>query len=274
MGPRLATGLAMVAFAANSVLCRMALGDARIDAVTFTTVRLASGALMLALLVGFRPGRLRGTWTGAAALALYAFPFSLAYVDLSTGTGALLLFGMVQATMLLAAWRRGERLRGVQAAGLGTAFAGLVVLVFPGLEAPSPPAAGLMAIAGIGWGIYSLRGRSQADALGHTAGNFLRTVPVAILATVLWRDPSPTTSGLLLAVASGALASGIGYAIWYRAVPDLTRTQASAVQLSVPALAALAGILLLGEPWSARLGIAAVLVLGGLAAVLLRPKAP
>jgi len=269
VGPIVATVLAMVAFAANSVLCRMALGSGSIDAASFTAIRMLSGAIALAVLVALRRGaRLRGTWSGAVALLLYALPFSFAYLDLATGTGALLLFGCVQGTMVLVALRRGERLRARQWAGLFVAFAGLVILVFPGLDAPSPLGAGLMASAGIAWGVYSLLGRGQTDPLGHTAGNFLRAAPLAGLAPVAARGLDLSTNGVILAVASGALASGVGYAIWYRALQGLTRTQGSVVQLSVPVIAAVAGILLLGEAWDRRLWMSGLLVLGGLAAVL------
>lgn len=269
----------MTAFAGNSLLCRAALRQTAIDPVTFTAARIAAGALALfviARLLG--TGRARaGTWPSALALFAYAAAFSAAYVTLSAGTGALLLFGAVQATMILWGVRRGERLRGVQILGLTLAVGGLVALTLPGLTAPRPIGALLMLGAGVAWGIYSLRGRQAGDPVAATAGNFLRAAAPAL---ALWLALLPRAHldavGLAYAAASGALASGVGYAIWYSALRGLTATRAAGVQLSVPVLAALGGIALLGEPFTLRLAVAAALVLGGIALVVFerRPAPP
>jgi len=265
----LLTSLALVAFAGNSILCRMALGGGLIDPAGFTAVRLASGALTLWLLLAARGGgwpRLEGHWASAAALFTYAAAFSLAYVSLDAGTGALILFGAVQLTMLLAGLRAGERPRPFEWLGLALALAGLVVLVRPGISAPAPVGAALMAAAGIAWGIYSLRGRGSREPLRNTAGNFMMAAPVAVLLVPLAGGTGTWTStGVALAVASGALASGVGYAIWYAALPALTATRAALVQLLVPVLAAAGGVALLSEAIPLRLPVAAALVLGGVA---------
>lgn len=265
----LLTSVALVAFAANSILCRMALGGARMDPAGFTAVRLGSGAATLWLLLAVRSGglpRLEGHWASAAALFTYAGAFSLAYVSLDAGTGALILFGAVQLTMLLAGLRAGERPRPAEWLGLGLALAGLVVLVRPGISAPAPVGAALMAAAGIAWGVYSLRGRGSREPLRNTAGNFLMAAPVAVLLVPFAGGAGDwTASGVALAVASGALASGVGYAVWYAALPALTATRAALVQLLVPVLAAAGGVALLSEAIPLRLPVAAALVLGGVA---------
>ncbi|SDM19715.1 Threonine/homoserine efflux transporter RhtA [Catalinimonas alkaloidigena] len=262
----------MLAFAANSVLCRQALKLTSLDAATFTSVRLLSGALALLAILTIR-GRVQrqrqGNWGSALMLFVYAAAFSFAYLSLATGTGALLLFGAVQMTMVFAGLRAGERLQAGQWAGLAGALGGLVYLVLPGLEAPSPQGAAGMLMAGVAWGLYSLRGRATTDPVGATAGNFLRATPMALLLslfTLFWFRPDP--HGMLYAVLSGAVTSGVGYVIWYAALPHLRATQAATVQLSVPVLAALGGILLLGEPLTTRLVLASVAILGGIAAVL------
>jgi drug/metabolite transporter (DMT)-like permease len=272
------TALAMVAFAGNSLLCRVALKQTQIDGATFTLIRIVSGALCLGIIVGIRKGTLRnaGSWFSALALFGYAALFSFAYLRLTAGTGALLLFGAVQATMIFWALRKGERLRLGQTAGLFLALAGLVALVFPGLTAPPLSAAVLMLGAGIAWGIYSLRGKGGGDPLRATAGNFLRAVPLAVLLSlVVWRLANFDSAGIGYAIASGALASGIGYAIWYTALPALKASGAATVQLSVPVLAAAGGIALLGEPITLRFALASVAVLGGIALVIFerRPAA-
>jgi drug/metabolite transporter (DMT)-like permease len=263
------TGIALVAFAGNSILCRMALGGGLMDPTGFTAVRLGSGAGALWLLLAARGGglpRLEGHWASAAALFIYAGAFSLAYVSLDTGTGALILFGAVQLTMILAGLRAGERPRAAEWIGLVLALTGLVVLVRPGLSAPEPTGAALMATAGIAWGVYSLRGRGSREPLRNTAGNFAMAVPVAGLLVVGAGGPGTwTASGVGLAVTSGALASGGGYAIWYAALPALTATRAALVQLLVPVLAAAGGVALLSETIPLRLPVAAALVLGGVA---------
>lgn len=265
--------LALVAFAANSLLCRAALAHTTIDAKTFTTVRLLSGALVLWLIASRRASPVRagsgGDWLSAFALFAYAFAFSFAYVRLSAAAGALLLFGAVQVTMIGWGLAKGERLRALQAFGLVVACGGLVGLLMPGLSAPPLAAAVLMVVAGIAWGVYSLRGRRATSPLEATAGNFLRTVPMALLASA-WFAPVANLdpAGVGYAVASGALASGVGYAIWYAALPSLRATTAATVQLCVPVIAAAGGILFLGEPLMLRLVVASVAILGGTALVI------
>jgi drug/metabolite transporter (DMT)-like permease len=265
------TALAMIAFAGNSLLCRGALKQTQIDAANFTLIRIISGALCLGILVLIRKGTLRdaGSWPSALALFGYAALFSFAYLRLTAGTGALLLFGAVQATMIFWALRKGERLRLAQTAGLFLAMAGLVALVFPGLTAPPLSAALLMLGAGIAWGVYSLRGKGGGDPLRATAGNFLRAVPLAVLLSlVVLRSANFDRAGIVYAIASGAFASGIGYAIWYTALPALKSTGAATVQLSVPVLAAAGGIAFLGEPITLRFALASIAVLGGIALVI------
>ncbi|MEW6125344.1 MAG: DMT family transporter [Pseudomonadota bacterium] len=269
------TVLAMLAFAANSVLCRQALEQTTIDAASFTTLRLISGALVLWLLVRWRQeaASIPGSWGSALALFAYAAGFSFAYLTLPTGTGALLLFGAVQLTMSAGGLWTGERPGPWQLAGTLLAFAGLVYLLSPGIEAPQPPGAMLMIGAGIAWGVYSLRGQGERQPLGATAGNFLRSVPMALvlgLFALPWLQWD--VRGALLALASGALASGIGYAIWYAVLPGLRPTSAATVQLSVPVLAAAGGALLLAEPITPRLLIASLAILGGIALVLWAPR--
>ena len=272
----LLTALAMIAFASNSLLCRVALRQTAIDAATFTLVRILSGAICLWIIALLRR-RSRPAGNGPSALALfgYAALFSFAYLRLTAGTGALLLFGAVQATMIFWAIRKGERLRFMQIAGLALALAGLVALVFPGLSAPPLGAAVLMLGAGIAWGIYSLRGKGSGDPLRATAGNFLRAVPMAVvLSAVMLRSANLDGVGVLYAVLSGAIASGLGYAVWYTALPSLKAAGAATVQLSVPVLAAAGGILFLGEPITFRFALASIAVLGGIALVILERKAP
>jgi len=266
-----ATVLAMIAFAGNSLLCRLALKDAHIDAATFTTVRIVAGAVMLWLIVRLRDGTLvrAGNWLSALALFAYACGFSFAYISLPVGTGALLLFGAVQATMIGYGFWAGERLRGLQLAGLVIAFAGLVGLMLPGVAAPSLQGSALMLGAGVAWGIYSLRGRNAGEPTRTTAGNFLRAVSFAVtLSIVTLRWASLDGLGVCYAIASGALTSGLGYAIWYTALQGLKATQAATVQLSVPLIAAVGGIAFLGEHVTLRLLIAAVAILGGIALVI------
>ena len=275
MGVVSLTILALTAFAANSVLCRAALGEATIDAASFSALRLLSGALTLWLLVTLRRGRtkLGGSWPSATCLFLYAVPFSFAYESLATGTGALILFGAVQATMLLAAVLSGERPGWLQWLGLLTALGGLVYLVLPGVSAPDPLGSALMTVAGIGWGFYSLRGRAATDALGETAGNFARSLPlVALVSTAGLGAMRVEATGAMLAVASGSLASGVGYAIWYAALRGLTASVAATVQLSVPVLAAVGGVLFMSEAVTPRLAMASVLILGGVALALLKRR--
>lgn len=267
----LLTALAMTAFAANSLLCRLALRDTTIDAATFTTVRLIAGALTLWLIVVLRSGRpaVAGSWHSALALFAYAITFSWAYRSLSAAAGALLLFGSVQATMIAWGLWSGERLRGRQWTGLALALSGLAGLMLPGLSAPPLAGALLMIAAGMAWGVYSLRGKGTGDPAAATAGNFLRTVPITLtLSLILLGDAHWDQTGVGYAVASGALASGIGYAIWFAALPGLKATSAATVQLSVPVIAAIGGILFLGENLTPRLVLASVTILGGIALVI------
>jgi drug/metabolite transporter (DMT)-like permease len=269
------TSLAMIAFAGNSLLCRAALKHTAIDPATFTSIRMLSGAIALWLIVSLRSGsRLqRGNWLSALALFAYAAAFSFAYVDLSAGMGALLLFGAVQATMILFGLWKGERLSGWQGIGLAAALGGLVALVLPGLSAPPVSSAVLMVGAGVAWGVYSLRGKGAGDPLATTAGNFLRAVPFAAgLSLLLLSLARADVQGVMYAIASGALTSGVGYAIWYAALRGLTATGAATVQLSVPVIAAIGGVMLLSEPITLRLLGASAAILGGIALVTARPK--
>ncbi len=273
----LITVVAMLAFAGNSLLCRIALRDTNIDAGSFTSIRIVAGALAVWLIVRLRqpqgPLQGAGNWPSGLALFVYAAAFSFAYVDLSAGTGALLLFGAVQATMIGVGLWRGERFSTVQAVGLAFACAGLFGLLLPGLSAPPAASALLMLLAGMAWGIYSLRGQGAGDPTRVTAGNFLRaSLPALILVVAVTGlgHARLDTTGVGFAVASGALTSGLGYAIWYLAVRSLRATTAATVQLSVPAIAALGGALFLGEPVTARLVLASVAILGGIALVIQR----
>ncbi len=266
------TLLAMVAFASNSLLYRLALRQTTIDAASFTLIRLLSGVIALWLIVITRkPGRTTaGNWTSALALFAYAAAFSFAYISLSVGTGALLLFGMVQATMIFWGLRKGERLNARQWFGLAIALGGLVALVFPGLSAPPIGGALLMTGAGIAWGIYSLRGKGAGDPTSVTAGNFWRSVVfAAVLSMALLRWTNLDPAGIRYAIVSGAIASGVGYVIWYSALPGLKATTAATVQLSVPVLAAVGGILFLSESITLRLLFASLLILGGIGLVII-----
>ncbi|MGH8761542.1 MAG: DMT family transporter [Burkholderiales bacterium] len=269
------TSFAMIAFAGNSLLCRMALKYTAIDPATFTSIRMLSGAFALWLIVSMRTGNRvpGGNWPSALALFVYAAAFSFAYVDLSAGMGALLLFGAVQTTMILCGLWKGERLNGWQGIGLAAALGGLVTLVLPGLSAPPPGGAILMVGAGMAWGVYSLRGRGAGDPLATTAGNFLRAAPFAAgLSLLLLSLARADVQGVTYAITSGALTSGVGYAIWYAALRGLTATSAATVQLSVPVIAAIGGVMLLGEPITVRLLGASAAILGGIALVIARPK--
>lgn len=265
------TSLAMVAFAGNSLLCRAALMHTSIDAASFTAIRLTSGAITLWLVIQLKSGAQigQGNWISAFALFAYAAGFSFAYVSLPTATGALLLFGSVQATMIGYGVWTGERLLKLQLLGFLLAFGGLIGLLLPGLTAPPLSGSILMLVAGVAWGIYSLRGKGLGDPTKVTAGNFLRTLPiVALLSIFMLKGISLDTAGIWYAVSSGALASGLGYAIWYAALPALNPTNAATVQLSVPVIAALGGIVFLGEPITLRLALTSVAILGGIALVI------
>ena len=269
------TLLAMIAFASNSLLCRAALRDTSIDPGSFTFVRIFSGAIALWLIMNLRRSTSspEGNWISALALFVYAAAFSFAYVDLSAGTGALLLFGAVQATMILWGLRKGERLDAIQIVGLAAALIGLVLLVLPGISAPPFISSVLMLGAGVAWGIYSLRGKNAADAIAATTGNFLRAVPFAAFVSLIMLSKVHLDSlGIVYAVISGAITSGIGYVIWYTALPNLKAVSAATVQLSVPVLAATGGILFLNEPITSRYFIASVAVLGGILLVIIEKK--
>jgi drug/metabolite transporter (DMT)-like permease len=292
------TLLAMIAFAGNSLLCRLALKQTSIDAASFTFIRIFSGATALWLIIKIRRKlmvdrtasplvdmssdsslatrhlslRRAGNWPSALALFAYAAAFSFAYNSLSAGTGALLLFGAVQATMIFWGLRKGEWLHARQLVGLAVAVSGLVVLLFPGLSAPPFGGSMLMLGAGMAWGIYSLRGKAEKNPASATAGNFLRAVPLAaIISIILFPWTRLDRAGIGYAVLSGAIASGVGYVIWYTALPDLKAASAATVQLSVPVLAATGGILLLGEPLTLRFLFASIAILGGVALVVVSP---
>jgi drug/metabolite transporter (DMT)-like permease len=264
--------VALLCFAANSVLARLALGSGHIDPASFTAIRLASGALVLGLLLRSRGGAgvaSPGRWSGAALLFLYAAPFSFAYVSLPTGTGALLLFGAVQLTMIGAGLVSGERPRPREWVGLVVALGGLVYLNLPGLGAPSLHGALLMLLAGAAWGFYSLRGRGAGPPLARTAESFLLATPMGLaLAAAGLPHAHLSAAGVWCAVASGAVASGGGYAVWYAVLPRLSATRAGTLQLAVPVLAALAGTALLAERVSLRLVASAFAILGGVGLAL------
>lgn len=266
------TSLAMLAFAANSLLCRLALQKGSIDPASFASLRLVSGALMLALIVRLRsqrPPSGQADWLAAAMLLAYVAFFSFAYLSLSAGTGALILFGAVQLTMFSAGLRSGERFSLVAWFGLALAVAGLVYLVWPGVAAPPLVGAVWMAIAGVAWGVYSLRGRGVADPLAATARNFARAAPIGLALNLFFVSSAhANVAGLALATASGALTSGIGYVIWYAALGKLSALRAATVQLSVPLIAAFGGVLFLAEAITPRLTMASAAILGGIAMVL------
>ena len=272
------TLLALIAFAANSVLCRLALGQESIDPASFSTIRLCAGAVTLVLIQAWRAGvwsRPAGNWLSAGMLFLYAIPFSFAYVQLEAGSGALILFGAVQLTMIALALIRGERPNFWQWTGFGLAIGGLVYFLSPGLSAPPPVGAALMALSGCAWGVYSLLGQGHSNPLQRTAGNFIRALPFTLLVSLLML-PSLEIKfhGFILAIASGALASGIGYVLWYQALQQLTATRAAVVQLSVPVIAAAGGVLFLSETMTLRLIVTSVVVLGGVGLALAGRKQP
>ncbi len=261
--------IALFGFAANSILCRCALASGAIDWATFSTIRLLSGAVTLVAISRVTSAASNGVkapWVAGALLFLYAIPFSFAYVALPTGTGALILFGTVQATMMIGAIRFGERPRPLQWVGFAVACAGLVYLVLPGVAAPDPLGAASMAVAGLAWAAYSLRGRGAGEPLARTTAAFVRSVPLAIVVSLCAMGRFHVEPrGVVLAVASGAIASGLGYVAWYRALRELPANQAAIAQLSVPVLVAVGGVALLGESVTRRLLIAGALILGGIA---------
>lgn len=275
--PLILTSLAMIAFAANSVLARYALLAPDIGAWTYTSVRLVSGTLVLVLLTGPTTSWKSGSWTDALYLLTYAGFFSLAYVSLPAGIGALILFTAVQITMIGSGLINGERLSALQTLGALSAFAGLALLLNPGIDAPSLWGALMMTSSGIGWGLYSLKGRMSQNSTRDTSGNFLKATILAIIIALpylaLNAEPVPQFFGIGLAIISGALTSGLGYVIWYAALPHLSAVRAGLSQLSVPAIAAAGGVLLLSEPMSARLIVSSVVILIGVGvATLSRSK--
>jgi len=270
----LLTLLALCAFAANSVLCRLALGQGAIDAAGFTVVRMISGAVVLLIILAVTGkdsgSRTTGSWVSSFMLFAYAVTFSFAYLSLQTGTGALILFGSVQITMIVVSLFLGNRLSPAEWLGVTIAFGGFVFLVLPGVSAPSLQGFLLMAAAGIAWGGYTLRGRQSADPLRDTTYNFVRAVPVTLaLLAITYTQTELTAQGLVLAVLSGGLASGVGYTIWYTALRGLSSVQAAVVQLSVPVIAALGGVLIVAEPLTSRLIVSTLLILGGILLVII-----
>lgn len=268
------TGLALTAFAANSVLCRLALGSGAIDASSFTGVRLLSGSAVLLLILAARraplPTLSKGSWAASLMLFVYAIAFSYAYNSLDTGTGALILFGSVQITMILASLISGNSLRPTEWLGVTVAFSGFVYLVLPGVSVPPTLGFLQMALAGIAWGLYTLKGQGSRSPLADTAFNFLRTTPLILLMTLTTLDSHHYTSrGLILAVISGGITSGIGYTIWYVALAGLSATRAAVLQLAVPVIAALGGVLFVSEEITLRLAISTAMVLGGILAVVM-----
>lgn len=268
------TGLALVAFAANSVLCRLALGNEAIDAAGFTIIRLLSGAITLIIIVGTARNTkgvtTKGSWAAGLMLFLYATTFSYAYISLDTGTGALILFGSVQITMILLSLISGTRLHLTEWAGVIIAFTGFTYLILPGVTTPSVTGFILMTVAGIAWGIYTLKGRGSKNPLMDTAYNFLRTTPfVALLTISTFNNMHYSSDGIIMALLSGGITSGIGYTIWYIALGGLSSTQAAVVQLSVPVIAAFGGVVFVSEAITIRLAISAAMVLGGILIVIL-----
>jgi drug/metabolite transporter (DMT)-like permease len=273
----LLTAFAMIAFAANSLLARVALGDDLIDPIAYTALRLAGGAAVLVPLsrLAAEPspkGAGRHYWVSGSALFVYAIAFSSAYLYLDAGMGALILFASVQATMIGFGLWSGERPRPLQWIGLLVALGGLAYLVSPGMAAPDPRGASLMAISGVSWGLYSLRGRNGEAPLSSTSANFVRSLPLAAIAAAAGIGSlRAAPAGVVLALVSGSVTSGLGYVLWYRALKELTTTAAAVVQLLVPVLAAFGGVMFLAERVSFRLLIAGVMVLGGVTAALMRP---
>jgi drug/metabolite transporter (DMT)-like permease len=271
------TSFALLAFAFNSILCRLALGTNAIDAAGFTTIRLISGAAALLVISSFfgnnNAAIKQGNWLSAFFLFAYAICFSFAYIGLTTGTGALILFGSVQATMIIAALAGGERPQVLEWLGLFAALAGLIYLVLPGLAAPPLFSSILMALAGIAWGFYTLRGKGSANPLAETTGNFIRTIPLIITASLPFLSQFQMSQrGFAFAIISGAITSGVGYSIWYAALKFHTAARAAILQLSVPVLAAIGGVILLSENVTIRLLVAAILILGGISLAVFAKK--
>lgn len=277
------TASALIAFAANSVLCRLALGEASIDAASFTMIRLLSGAVTLWILINLKnfitnnenknKSKSGGNWYGSLMLFIYALTFSFAYITLETATGALILFGSVQITIILVNTLKGNRLHIIEWLGVALAFTGFVYLILPDINTPSVIGFLLMSISGIAWGLYTLNGRGSQDPLKDTAHNFIKTIPMimilGLVQLVVLKDSQISSNGIFLAVASGAIASGVGYSIWYRVLPGLSVVLSAVLQLLVPVIAALGGILLVNELITHRLVISALMILGGILLVIL-----
>jgi len=270
----LLTVLALIAFAANSVLCRLALGNESIDASSFTGIRLLAGAITLLILLSLQGGNKaatsKGSWTASFTLFLYAIMFSYAYLSLDTGTGALILFGSVQITMIILSLMSGTRLHLIEWSGVLLAFTGFVYLIFPNITTPSINGFIMMTVSGISWGIYTLKGRNSKNPLMDTTYNFVRSIPfVVILAAFTMHNASYSSEGIILALVSGAITSGVGYTIWYIALGGLSSTQAAVIQLSVPVIAAIGGVIFVSEVITIRLIISATVVLSGILMVVL-----
>jgi drug/metabolite transporter (DMT)-like permease len=274
----LLTGLALIAFAANSVLCRLALGNGAIDASSFTAIRLLSGAVALFIILSLKGSikesnkgtSSKGSWSAAFTLFLYAITFSYAYLSVDTGTGALILFGSVQITMIILSLISGTRLHFIEWSGVILAFTGFIYLVLPNITTPSIDGFMLMTVSGISWGIYTLKGRGSKNPLMDTTYNFLRTIPfVVLLAVFTLQNMAYSSEGIVLALISGAITSGVGYTIWYIALGGLSSTQAAVIQLSVPVIAAIGGVIFVSETISIRLVISATIVLSGILMVVL-----
>jgi len=270
----LCTALALLAFAGNSILCRLALGEGVIDAASFTSIRLLSGIIVLTVILKIAPtsavSSSKGSWKASFMLFLYAITFSFAYISLETGVGALILFGSVQMTMILVGLFSGNKLHYSEWLGVIVAFSGLVYLVLPDLTIPSFMGFILMTVAGVAWGFYTLAGKSTKNPVSDTAYNFLRTLPLVLILTVVtFQYAALSQKGILLAVLSGGIASGVGYTIWYIALGGLSTVQAAVLQLLVPMIAALGGVLFANEIFTLRLALSSLLVLGGIMAMIL-----
>ena len=276
------TVLALIAFAANSVLCRLALGDNSIDAASFTIIRLLSGAITLFILINLKKvfykqkinkNESHGNWYGTFMLFIYALTFSFAYITLDTATGALILFGSVQITMVLVNTLKGNRLHFVEWLGVVLAFIGFVYLMLPGINTPSLFGFILMTVSGIAWGLYTLNGRGSQNPLMDTAYNFIKTIPlvviVALIQLLIMKNTQLSNTGIILAILSGAIASGVGYSIWYSVLPHLSVVLSAVLQLLVPVIAALGGVLFVNELITQRLLISALMILGGILMVIL-----
>ena len=273
----LLTGMALIAFAANSVLCKMALGENAIDASGFTIIRLLSGAIVLSIILVISKNKSskqkKGSWFSGSMLFIYAISFSFAYNSLDTGTGALIMFGAVQISMITISIINGNRLHFLEWIGVIVSFFGFAYLIFPGVSAPSTIGFILMAVAGTAWGIYTLNGKNSKDPLRDTAYNFIRTIPFLVIMTILvYKDLKYTNEGIWLAIFSGGITSGIGYAIWYIALRGLSATQAAVVQLLVPVIAAFGGVLFISEKITFRLSISSIMILGGILILVIGKK--